>query len=190
MNGCLGFASNVSFCECLLYDWVGVHYVWINGLMSSSIMQWLCNTWNIGYILVSLLRKKLKRNFSLWSDRKSGEEWARLWEQWWCTGRKYDGNHTAPSSSSSFSSSSFFSQNSKPLKIANSLCRVNPQNSPRARLFKWSQIPLGTANPARPPLNTPPTPHRQGFTVELSSLFLLKYTATAFNQAPEVCWGE
>lgn len=41
----------------------------------------------------------------------------------------------------------FFSQNPKPLKIANSLCRVNPQNSPRARLFKWSRIPLGTAPP-------------------------------------------
>lgn len=32
----------------------------------------------------------------------------------------------------------FSSQNPKPLKIANSPCRVNPQNSPRARLFKWS----------------------------------------------------
>lgn len=150
-----------------------------------SIMQWLCNTWNIGYILVPLQRKKLKRNFSLWSDWKSGEKSGQGCE---CSDGALAGNMmeiTQLLLLLLFLLPPFFSlKTPSPWNFANSLCRVNPQNSPRARLFKWSQIPLGTANPA------PPPPHRQGFTVELLPRFLLKYTATAFNRAPEVCWGE
>lgn len=130
-------------------------------------MQWLCNTWNIGYILVPLQRKKLKRNFSLWSDWKSGEKSGQGCE---CSDGALAGNMmeiTQLLLLLLFLLPPFFSQNSKPLKIANSLCRVNPQNSPRARLFKWSQIPLGTANPA-------PTPPQAGLHSRAAASFSTK----------------
>lgn len=128
---------------------VGAHYVWINGMM--SLMQWLCNPWNIGYILIPLQRKSLKE-ISVFDQmvrqEKSGQD---------CESSE----GTLAGNMMEITQLLFFLKNPKPLKIANSLCRVNPQNSPRARLFKWSLIPPGTA----PPSTSLLLPNCKGFTV-------------------------
>lgn len=139
MNGSEGFASNVRWWMPAIWlsrstlcmgKWKDVFF---------SIMQWLCNPWNIGYILVPLQRKSLKENFCLWSDRKWGEEWARLWEQWRYSGRKYDGIHTA-----------FFFFFSKPQATEN--CQLSLQSkSPKLTKGKVVQMVLNSTG-CSPPL--------------------------------------
>jgi len=98
--------------------------------------------WNIGCIPVPPAEKELERHAGLWSERESTEEWAKLCKAVEVCGRKYDGIHTASLFDFSLKTPSYW-------KLPTLFAEKIPQNSPRARLFKWSWVP-GALPPQSP----------------------------------------